>query len=87
LTVSFADTSTSYDGIIAWEWDFDNDDVVDSTEQNPIHVYDQDGLYTITLRVHESDGNNDTETKVDYVIVSDSEPIADWLHRPSDLSL
>jgi len=83
LTVGFTDTSTSYDGIIAWAWDFDSDDVVDSTEQNPSNVFDQDGLYTVTLTVYESDGNSATETKVDYIIVSDAEPVANFTASPT----
>ncbi|MCK4733587.1 MAG: PKD domain-containing protein, partial [Methanophagales archaeon] len=39
LTVAFTDNSASHDGIVAWNWDFNNDSVTDSTEQNPTHVY------------------------------------------------
>jgi PKD repeat protein len=78
LTVSFTDTSISYDGITAWQWDFDNDDIVDSTEQNPTYVYGQDDVYSVTLKVYEGDGYNDSMTKIDYVTVADSEPIADF---------
>ena len=49
LTVQFNDLSTSYDGIIAWEWDFNGDGTIDSNEQNPTHTYDEAGtclLYT-----------------------------------------
>jgi PKD repeat protein len=35
LTVAFACDSTSYDGIEARGWDFDNDGVTDSTERTP----------------------------------------------------
>ena len=83
LTVRFTDTSTSRDGITAWEWDFESDGIVDSTEPNPIHVYDQDGKYTVTLRVYESDGDSDTETKAHYVTVTDTEPRADFNATPT----
>lgn len=33
------------------EWDFDDDNIVDSTEQNPSWVYDNPGEYNVTLRV------------------------------------
>jgi PKD repeat protein len=83
LTVSFTDLSSSYDNITAWEWDFNNDGVVDSMEQNSTYVYLQDGLYNVTLQVYEGDGNSDIETKVDYVNVADTEPIADFGATPT----
>ncbi|MCW7077639.1 MAG: PKD domain-containing protein [Canidatus Methanoxibalbensis ujae] len=77
LTVHFNDLSQSYDGIIAWEWDFDGDGIVDSNEQNPIYTYDEAGTYKVSLTVHEADGDSDTETKEDYITVTsavDTEP-------------
>ena len=77
LTVQFNDSSVSYDGIIAWEWDFDGDGIVDSNEQNPIYTYDEAGTYTVSLTVYEADGDSDTETKTDYITVTsavDTEP-------------
>lgn len=53
FSVSFIDTSTSYDGITLWKWDFNNDGTIDSDEQNPTHTYTEDGIYTITLKVYE----------------------------------
>jgi PKD repeat protein len=69
LTVTFTDNSISYDGIEAWSWDFDSDGETDSTEQNPIHEYREDGVYTMSLTVTESDGDSDTMTKTDYITV------------------
>jgi PKD repeat protein len=69
LTVTFTDNSTSHDGIVAWNWDFDNDSVTDSTEQNPTQEYAEDGVYTVSLTVTESDGGSDTMTKSDYIMV------------------
>jgi PKD repeat protein len=69
FTVEFADDSVSYDGIEAWEWDFDNNGGTDSTEQNPTQVYAEEGVYTVSLTVYESDGGSDTKTKVDYITV------------------
>ena len=40
-----------------------------STEQNPIHVYDE-GVHNVTLTVWESDGDTDSETKTDYINVT-----------------
>lgn len=34
-----------------WAWDFDGDGTVDSSEQNPTHVFTEGGTYLVTLRV------------------------------------
>jgi formylglycine-generating enzyme required for sulfatase activity len=47
LVVQFTDTSTGDVG--AWQWDFDNDGVVDSTLQNPTHTYTTGGQYSVRL--------------------------------------
>ena len=54
LTVQFTDTS-SYVGS-AWNWNFG--DNTNSTEKNPVHVYNDAGIYTVTLSV-----TNGTTTK------------------------
>ena len=67
LEVQFEDQS--YGDISSWQWDFDNDGIIDSNEQNPTYTYSTAGLYTVSLTV--SDGTNtDTEIKVDYINVS-----------------
>jgi PKD repeat protein len=77
LTVNFTDASASYDGIAAWEWEFGDGNT--SSDQNPTHLYANAGLYNVTLTVHEADGNSDTETKVDYITVTEvnQPPVAD----------
>ncbi|WP_432211834.1 NosD domain-containing protein [Methanosarcina mazei] len=46
LVVKFSDLSKN---AVAWNWDFDNDGISDSTEQNPVHVYRAQGNYTVNL--------------------------------------
>lgn len=65
LTVSFSDESTG--GAVRWEWDFDNNGVVDSTVQNPSYIYNQAGLYSVKLTVFDSTNNSDTEVKSGYI--------------------
>lgn len=69
LVVWFTDLSTAENTTItSWEWDFDDDGTIDSTDQNPSWTYTGDGTYTVSLTI--SDGDiTDTETKVDYIIV------------------
>jgi PKD repeat protein len=68
LSVVFTDSSTSDDVIIKWLWEFG--DGLTSSEQNPTHVYRRAGTYTVALTVWDDAGNEDTETKVAYVVVT-----------------
>jgi formylglycine-generating enzyme required for sulfatase activity len=47
LTVHFTDTSTRQPS--AWQWDFENDGVVDSIQQNPSWTYTSNGLYAVRM--------------------------------------
>jgi len=67
VTVNFTDQSTETP--TAWEWDFNNDGVVDSTAQNPSYTYTAAGTYTVKLTVTNGVGS-DAEVKTDYIIVS-----------------
>ena len=69
LTVNFTDKSTG--NPTSWEWDFDNDGTVDSTQQNPTYTYNNPGWYTVKLTV--SDGtNSNTCVKEMFVLVASS---------------
>ncbi len=58
LAVQFSAVANSGNpgGILAYAWDFDGDQVIDSTAQNPAHVYTQCGNYTVSLTVVDSLG-------------------------------
>jgi formylglycine-generating enzyme required for sulfatase activity len=47
LIVQFTDTSTN--APTAWQWDFDNNGTVDSTQQNPSFTYTTAGFYSVRL--------------------------------------
>ena len=83
LTVNFTDTSTGTPN--SWAWDFDNDGVTDSTEQNPSYNYTADGVYSVKLTASNVNGNN-TVVKTDYIIVGssggDEMPVADFNLTP-----
>jgi len=76
LEVQFADMSTG--NISSWEWDLNKDGEVDSTAQNPKHIYEAAGNYTIALKVSGPDGN-DTEEKSDYIEVIPCPRFADFI--------
>jgi len=64
-TVYFTDISTNIP--IEWSWDFGDGET--STEQHPIHTYDAEGVYSVTLTATNLVGDS-TLTKVEYVNVS-----------------
>ncbi|MFA5375475.1 MAG: NosD domain-containing protein [Dehalococcoidia bacterium] len=66
LTVHFTDQSKG--SPTSWAWDFDNNGVTDSTDQNPTHVYSA-GTYTVKLTIANS-ANSDDEIKTDYITVA-----------------
>lgn len=75
LSVNFTDGSYSSapGGVTSWAWDFDGDNVIDSTLQNPTFVYGACGTYTVSLTVTDSQHPAATETKTGYIVV---DPIA-----------
>lgn len=70
LAVTFTDTSftTAAGGVTSWAWDFDNDGLIDSTQQNPTHVFSACGDFTVSLRVNDGVHAPSTKTIVDCVV-------------------
>ncbi len=82
LQVQFSDLSTpGTSPITRWSWDFNNDGVEDSSEQNPVHLYALDGKYSVSLTVSNSVGNA-TNTQTDLINVT-SGPSADFSAAPT----
>jgi len=73
LTVDFIDKSGGT--IDAWEWNFGDNSPI-SHEQNPSHVYDTPGIYTVTLTVSGPYGS-DTEINADFITVALANPKVD----------
>ncbi len=80
LSVWFIDMSSGE--IEAWEWDFDNDGVVDSTGQSALYIYEDPGTYTVKLTVNES-GRKDSEVKESFIRVSPPACTADFIAEPT----
>ena len=51
LVVNFKDLSFSTYDILSWEWDFNNDGIIDSTEPTGTWVYDSIGNYSVSLKI------------------------------------
>jgi len=65
LTVNFTDLSTGNPS--AWSWNFGDGGT--SLIQNPVHVYPNPGLYSVTMTASNMCGS-DIETKTDYINVT-----------------
>jgi len=74
LEVQFINLSTgNFTGSL---WDFNGDGVIDSEENNPVHLYEQPGVFDVSLTI--TDGiDEDTETKLEYITVIDSTGISE----------
>lgn len=66
LLVNFTDLSEN--SPTSWLWNFGDGNT--SIEQNPSHLYENDGYYNVSLRAENWSGF-DTLTKTDYILVGD----------------
>ena len=66
--------------LVAYEWDFESDGVIDETRAKPRRVFSLRGTYTVTLRVTDSLGETNTDTLT--VTVLNREPTASFNHTP-----
>jgi PKD repeat protein len=77
-TVEFRDLSTGT-GPLSYAWEFG--DGATSTEQNPLHNYIRQGLYTVKLTVTNVYGSS-SETKTEYIAIGLA-PRADFTGQPT----
>ncbi|MBN1465360.1 VWA domain-containing protein [candidate division KSB1 bacterium] len=67
-TIAKSEIASAAD-ILSWQWDFNDDGIVDATEQNPSYTYTAAGNYSVSLTI--SDGvNTYTERKNNYITVT-----------------
>lgn len=67
-TIQFFDNS--YHGVSGWAWDFGDGN--SSSDENPLHAFDEPGMYDVTLTV--SNGTNEVSlTETSYVQVLNSD--------------
>ena len=72
-TINFTDTSSN--NPTSWLWDFGDGNT--STIQDPTHIYNTPGTYTVTLTAGNNDGNN-TITQTNYINIGYPAPIASF---------
>ena len=62
LTVNFSNQTVG--DVTSYEWDFDSDGTVDSTDANPQHTYNNPGTYTAVLRANGPGGSTTADAIV-----------------------
>jgi len=68
LQVQFTDQSLPGAGTIElWAWNFGNGEV--SAEQNPLVIFSDPGVYSVSLTIHTSADSTGSLTKTDYITV------------------
>jgi PKD repeat protein len=86
-TVQFTDASSNAE---SWEWDFDGDGTVDSTEQSPTHTYASPGVYTCRLEAFNDDGAQSASISSEIVVIDPTsatpgDASANGQHEAADL--
>ena len=77
LSVQFSDESSANGSTIdSWAWDFGDDGT--STQQNPVHVYQQEGTFTVSLTV--ATGSHQDSVVRSQLITVSGQPVAPWAH-------
>ncbi len=66
FTVHFTDQTVT--APTAWVWDFENDGIIDSSLQNPVHTYTAPGTYQVKLTATNSSGTA-SRLKANYITV------------------
>jgi len=70
--ITFEDSSTAYDGVVAWEWKIDGNTL---TTQNITYVFDKNGTYEVNLTATDADGSSTTITKEVNVSFVNDKPV------------
>jgi len=78
LSVIFVDYSTIYDStnpqpIVTYFWDFG--DGATSNQENPVHIFEAPGAYTVSLTITDELGNSDTEVKEEFIVIDGTVPV------------
>ncbi len=81
-TVSYSSNSTNTD---TWQWLFPGGEPENSTEENPIVVYNIAGQYDVTLTVS-NQGGEDTYTEEDYINIL-AATMSGFSYNPSELEV
>jgi PKD repeat protein len=72
LSVNFTNNSSGVNLPLSYAWDFNNDGIIDSSDENPSIIYSDEGTYSVSLTVTDALGASNSLTRTDYITVSSS---------------
>ena len=77
LSVTFTNLSETDDSlaILQFEWDFDNDGLIDSYSENPEFIYQESGIYSVSLTAFTNAKESHTILRENYIEVINNSPI------------
>jgi PKD repeat protein len=83
ITLNASNSSAPDGKIVDYEWDMDNDGMGDIGSSQPIttYTYNQQGTYTIRLKVTDNCGR--TDEAITTATISDTSPIVDFTASPT----
>lgn len=67
LQIQFTDTTEG--NVVSWYWEFGDNET--STDQNPTHIYTEEGRYDVSLEVTYDDDSTDTFEEIGYILVDE----------------
>ena len=71
LTSPIEFSNFSIGDIEEYQWDFDNDGIIDSYDETPTYVYQDTGWYSVKLTIHKADSVN-SFLKTNYIHIIDT---------------
>lgn len=81
---TFTDASNPNGDVITnWDWDFNNDGLIDDTNQNPTYTFPSEGVYTVSLTILGAAGCSSTMT---YQVEVYPNPVADIIPQSACLN-
>ncbi len=85
--ITFTDISLapSYVNIVSWQWDFQNDGIIDSYDQNPVFAYNEAGSYDVRLVVSNG-GNVDEFVQENFITIHRGMLVYEGIENCQDMS-
>ncbi|MBL8756263.1 MAG: PKD domain-containing protein [Planctomycetes bacterium] len=70
-SVTFTNSTFTSDpgGVLAYQWDFENDGTWDSSATNPTHTYATEGIYSVKLQATDALNGTQTFTRTNYITI------------------
>nr|MDO8111940.1 PKD domain-containing protein [Candidatus Sigynarchaeota archaeon] len=85
--IQFTFTGSQGNAPATYQWYFD-DGTSNDTRQNPVHAFTTPGMRIIILTTIDSDGDTDTEVKIDYItVLDDLQPVANFMGNATTISI